>query len=500
MATGQLVLVGISSAVDGLSWRTEERLRIGREANLEIVVHEPSLERKHAEIRVTPRGWVVQDFGSGTNTLLNGIPVGKLTKKLQVEDVLQCGKLSFKVNVLEWQPPAPSPTSGPLDIKTSGPIVRIQAFSKLSWEQGLRGVALEEVPVPHAKQFLTLLRAGYHLSQIDSVNELLQTLLDDTVAVLNAQRGAILLSNNSSDQLVLKCHSGTQDGGRGYSNTLAQRCFSKGESLLCLDHLAEAPASTSIERGNMTSIICALLRSPRRRLGVLHLDRGPRQEPFSQDDFKLADAVAATVSVGIESAVAVDKQRSQFLQEVVAFAKQFMAIRDESLGRHCERVANISSLLADEIGLSSSEKEELRLGALLHDIGKIGLSDKLVLKRGQLDANEEQEQRQHTLHGVRIAEKISGFAPAVPIIRSHHECWDGSGFPDRLKADQIPRLARIVAVADAVDEMTDLQADVSRDEIFRQCHLWAGTQFDPQVVAALHRLDARLEEVLRGQH
>lgn len=487
MAENQIILVGISVPVEGMQWQSEQKLRIGRQPSFEIVVNEPSLSRQHAEIRATPQGWIVQDLGSSAGTLLNGVPVGKLTRKLKVKDTLQCGKLTFKIRELHWQPPDIT-ASWAQDIRTSGPLVRVQAFSQLSWEQGLRDLSLEDVPIPHAKQFLTLLRAGYHLSRIDSANELLQTLLDDTVAVLNAQRGAILLQNDTTGQLALKTFSGSSATGRNYSNTLAQRCYAKGESFLCHDSEANQPSSAGEVRGSMNSIICALLRSPRRRLGVLHLDRGPKQEQFSQDDFKLADAIAATVSVGIESAIGVEKQREQYVQEAVALAQEVMAARDPEMAEHCSRVAAIAMSLATELRLSGKEQQALQLGALLHDLGKINLPGALKSLPGFLPSDDENRLRMHPLKGVAIAEKISGLAPALPIIRSHHECWDGSGYPDGLRGDAIPRLARVAAVADALDNLIARQPGElaqSLEQALAMIQAEAGRKFDPTIVATL---------------
>ncbi len=495
----QITVMGVSRLVEGLQWHTEELLRIGRLQSLDIVVQEPSISRQHAEIRATPQGWVVQDLGSASGTLLNGVSV-KQARKLQKDDVLQFGKVTFRVSQLEWELPAAFARPVTQDIRTTGPIMRVQAFSQLSWEQGLRELSLPDARLAHAKQFLTLLRAGYHLSRIDSVSELLQSLLDDTVAVLNAQRGAILLIDESSGQLTLKTVAGPKgrNGSRAFSNTVAERCFGKGESLLCLDvnQLAEAPKSGSMERANMASIICTLLRSPRRRLGVLHLDRGPLQEPFSPEDFQLADAIAATVSVGIESAVGVDKQRGQFLQEVFDLAQQILEVRDPGLARHSQRVADLALLLADELHLGETEKQQLHMGALLHDLGKIGVAEAVLKKPRALTLEEEKLLRAHPLHGVAIAEKISGFTPALGIIRNHHERWDGKGYPDGLSDEAIPRLARVVALADALDNLTTVRPSgsaLSLDQALSAIQRESGKHFDPGLVQVLLGLRPRLE-------
>src|SRR5262249_45035500 len=153
---------------------------------------------------------------------------------------------------------------------------------------------------------------------------------------------------------------------RCFSTTLAHRCFDQGDSLLCRDVNNDINLRTacSIAHGSMASIVCALLRSPRKRLGVLHLDRGPLQEPFTQDDFCLADAIAASVSVGIESAQLVESQRTLFLQTVNALARA-VELRDNYTGNHTQRVAAYSMLLARELKLTPRECQQIQIGTPL---------------------------------------------------------------------------------------------------------------------------------------
>jgi HD-GYP domain-containing protein (c-di-GMP phosphodiesterase class II) len=484
MASGHVLLTGVSPTIAGLRWQNEQRLRIGRQGSLEVVINDPSLGRQHTDIRLTPQGWVVEDLGEPGGTLVNGVALGRQTRKLQQEDALQCGRLRFKVTALLWEA-APSPARLNQDIRTSGPVVRVQAHSQLTWEQVLREPGLDSGRVSHGKQFLTLLRAGYHLSHIASLTELLQSLLDDTVAVLDAQRGAILLLDDATGKLALKTVAGARSNGpgRGYSQTLVQRCFSQGESLLCRDPRADAPRSESRECSDTASIICVLLRSPRRRLGVVHLDRGPIQQAFSEDDFKLADAVATTVAVGIESAAGIEKQRTQSLHEVAELLQQAMTMRNARGARHAERVAALAMVIAEPLALSRGERELLQLGARLHEIGQ------LAGDGGQSPA----------LRAVAIAEKFSGFATVLPILRSHLESWDGSGQPDGLKGEQIPRLARIVAVADALDRLLVDGADqppLAIDAALAQIVADAGHRYDPDIVKHLTALQPRFDAIL----
>src|SRR4030095_9897663 len=123
--------------------------------------------------------------------------------------------------------------------------------------------------------------------------------------------------------------------------------------------------------GTVASVLCVLLRPPPKTLGVLHLDRSPWQKPFTQDDLYLADALAANVSAGIESAQLLRKQRDLFLDTITILA-QAVELRDQYTGGHTQRVSAYSLLLAHEVGMSESDIELIRIGTPLHDIGKIG--------------------------------------------------------------------------------------------------------------------------------
>jgi putative two-component system response regulator len=128
--------------------------------------------------------------------------------------------------------------------------------------------------------------------------------------------------------------------------------------------------------------------------------------------------------------------------------------RDANTGMHCERLATLSLALGRALGLPNSDQWALYRGGFLHDIGKVGIPDAVLFKRGPLDAHEWEIMRQHTIRGEEICRPMKSLAPVLPIIRSHHERWDGSGYPDGLSGEQIPLLARILQVADIYDALT----------------------------------------------
>jgi putative nucleotidyltransferase with HDIG domain len=482
------------------AWENDHLLRIGRTESVEIVLDEASISRRHAEIEFTERGWVVRDLGSTNGTFLNGRRIGRTDHLIRERDLLQCGNLVFSVEALinESLNFAETPCGG----------LQVQATARLSPEEAAELLVMDATRSTRPReQFLRLLRTGQCLDQADSLDELLRRNLQDTITALGAKRGAIVLVDQNTGKLNLSAVCTSRPGlasGPQFSQTLAMRCFRGGESLLCANVLddPELARATSVNGAPMSSIICALLRSPRKNLGVLHLDRGPRDAPFRADDLHLADARAANMSAAIESAQLLqERQRAMFIQTIIAFS-QAIEMRDEYTGGHTQRVTDYSLLLAKELHLSDTDVYHLRIGAPLHDIGKIGIDDAVLRKREPLTAEEYELMKSHTVKGAAILETIPDMDEVIPIVRNHHERWDGTGYPDRLAGEQIARLARLVAVADAFDAMTTdrpYRIGLTVEEAFTHIARGAGTQFDPVFAEAFVRLRPRIEHLVR-QH
>jgi len=162
--------------------------------------------------------------------------------------------------------------------------------------------------------------------------------------------------------------------------------------------------------------------------------------------------------------------------------------RDPYTAGHSERVSAISTAVGQKLGLGDDDLDVLRLGALLHDIGKIGISDDVLRKPGALTEAEFEAIKEHPTTGARILRSVGFLAPHLPIVELHHERPDGKGYPRGLLADEIPLLARIVHVADAFDAMTSARAyrpARHASEALQELWRFAGTQFDAEVVQAL---------------
>jgi len=289
---------------------------------------------------------------------------------------------------------------------------------------------------------------------------------------------------------------GEPQGRHTFSQSVANRSFSKGESILCcsVGDDPELATAQSIHEGAMASVLCVLLRTPRKRLGVLHLDRSYWQKPFTAEDLHLADALAASVSAGIESAQLLHKQRELFFNTIQILA-QAVEMRDPYTGGHTVRVTVYAQLLTQQLALSPTDQELIRIGTPLHDIGKIGIDDAILRKPDRLTPEEIEIMKTHTTMGADIMATVPDLLPSIPIVRSHHERWDGEGYPDRLAGEKIPRLARLVAVADAYDAMTSdrpYRKGMPPEVAFVEMRKQSGKQFDPDCISGFEAIRERI--------
>ncbi len=159
--------------------------------------------------------------------------------------------------------------------------------------------------------------------------------------------------------------------------------------------------------------------------------------------------------------------------------------KDSYTHGHSVRVAEYAVILGRELGFPESELEELELSALLHDIGKIGIPDTVLLKPGRLTKSEFEIMKSHPVRSAKVLEKISALKNLIAGIRHHHERMDGLGYPDGLKGEEIPLFARIILIADTYDAMTSTRPyrlALHKETAFEELRKFSGTQFDENFV------------------
>jgi HD-GYP domain-containing protein (c-di-GMP phosphodiesterase class II) len=243
------------------------------------------------------------------------------------------------------------------------------------------------------------------------------------------------------------------------------------------------------------AILAVPLVAHGRVIGVLQLLNPIGREAFTAGDLRRLRLFAGPLANALDNARLHAAQKRQFVETVTALAEAIEK-RDPYTGGHVRRVVGYSLLLGREMSLSEGDLEQLRLGATLHDVGKIAVPDEVLRKPGPLDRGEFEVMKRHTLDGAEIVARVRGLRGLIPAVRSHHERLDGGGYPDGLDAERIPLLARIIAVADTYDAMTTdrpYRRGLAPAAAFAELDRHAGSQHAAEVVAAFRRLFERGE-------
>jgi putative nucleotidyltransferase with HDIG domain len=331
----------------------------------------------------------------------------------------------------------------------------------------------------------TIRQMSEALDRLQTSEDLYQGLADLAARHLGVGNSAVLLLDRSSGHLlVIAAHGwGNHTLGR-QAGHLGEGIFGKvaAEGQPMLGRPAPDLAALLPSRG---PCLCLPIKIRQEVFGVLVLADKPRGRLDGQDIY-LSRFLLDKAALSIEN-IALYESMLGNLHSTLGALVGAMEAKDPYTRQHSLRVTNLSVLTAQTMGLDLSSIESLRFAAYLHDIGKIGVKDHVLLKTTRLTPDEYRQIKEHPVIGEGIIKSMDLPPGERAIIRHHHECWDGSGYPDNLAGEDIPLLARVVAVADAFDAMTSdrpyrlakHQADAV-GELLR----FAGRQFDRQVVQA----------------
>ncbi|NPA39623.1 MAG: GAF domain-containing protein [Thermodesulfobacteria bacterium] len=244
------------------------------------------------------------------------------------------------------------------------------------------------------------------------------------------------------------------------------------------------------------NMICVPVMVRNKLLGVIQAIN-KRQGDFTEEDLELLTALSHQIAVAIENARLYNELKETFFNVVFALADTIEK-RDPYTGGHTRRVMTYSVAIGEEMGLPKDQLELLKLSAILHDIGKIGIKDDVLLKQSRLTKEEYELIKKHTIFGEEILKHIKQMKEVIPGVKYHHERPDGKGYPEGLKGDQIPLIARIIAVADTFDAMvTDrpYRKGLSFETAIEELKRCSGTQFDPKAVEAFIKVFKKRPEI-----
>lgn len=277
-----------------------------------------------------------------------------------------------------------------------------------------------------------------------------------------------------------------------YIRALCRQALESQESLVCNTpgQMSDLPRPGEGER--FRNLIAAPVVLRQNLSGVI-IVVNKRRGKFEQHDAELLVSVGNQASVAVEN-IRLRRQLQEAYLSTVGVLADAMEAKDSYTQGHCEAVSHYSRLIADRLGLSTHDRSVVCYTALLHDVGKIGVSDAILNKPGPLLPHELELVRAHVRVGYSLLQRIPALRVVAEAVLHHHEWFDGTGYPDGLSGEQIPIASRIVGVVDAFSAMTTSRCyrqacseEVAREELIR-C---AGRQFDPRVVEAfLFVLDA----------
>lgn len=240
-------------------------------------------------------------------------------------------------------------------------------------------------------------------------------------------------------------------------------------------------------------------------LGWITLVRAAEAPRYTEADAQMLCVFAFQIGIAMLHARThqrlVDTFRDLQRATLTTVRTLFAAIQafDQYTHDHCERVSRYAHMLGRRLGLSPEDLDSLRIGALLHDLGKIGIGDDTVRKQGRLTTDERDRVRLHPVMGAQILADLDAFTGVVPMVMHHHECYDGSGYPAGLAGDAIPLGGRIIAVVDAFDSMTTdrpYRRALSVAAALERLRTGSGTQLDPELVTAWSEIVAEGETAI----
>ncbi len=318
----------------------------------------------------------------------------------------------------------------------------------------------------------------------------LERLLERIVQISCAEQGFLLLHERERDGL--KVWGGRDRAGKPIrdareqliSRNIVERVATTGEAYLTENVGADKDfdASKSIAGYGLRSVLCVPVRAQGNVLGVLYLENRAMEGVFADEDRRLAQLVADRAGLGLENARLFAQTRA-----TVHTLANAVEARDLTTSTHVQRVSTLAMAVGKRLGLSDADLRDLEQSAILHDVGKIGIPDGILLKPGKLDAPEWDTMRTHPQLGVRIVHPV-GYSRAVTAgILCHHEAFDGSGYPQGLAGRQIPLFGRIIAIVDVFDALVSdrpYKKGFTRAEALDILEKGRNVKFDPRVLDA----------------
>ncbi len=357
---------------------------------------------------------------------------------------------------------------------------------KATIKRGLEKKKLLEENI-HLKETVSLYRISEAMGSAMNLDRLLNLILKMVIKELGADTASVLLLDEKSKRLRPKAY-------LGMSPELLKNGFLAGADPVSewvvknarprIFNPGEARFFDGVQRSMLKSLISHPLLARGKVLGTLNLVRIHHPSPFTPGQLQSLSIIASKAASAIESSMLYEDLKEAYLDTLTALANAVEA-RDLYTRGHTERVWYMAESLATQMSWGEEKIQEVRMGSILHDIGKIGVPDSILNKRGKLNNEEFEIMKAHTTQGVNILAGIEFLKPARPYVLYHHERYDGKGYPEGLKGEDIPMEGRLMAVVDTFDAITSERPYRKKRNLrkaVKEIRDNSSTQFDPFVV------------------
>ena len=342
------------------------------------------------------------------------------------------------------------------------------------------------------KQLITLAVLSRILNSTLEHRTVRRRAMQAATELMKAEVGSLLLINEETNRLYFEVALGDKEEtvktfhlemGEGIAGWVAQH----GEPLIVHDAQNDPRFFSEVDKKSeftTRNVICVPVKVKDKTIGVLEAINKLGGGSFSEDDLTIFQSLADQVAVALDNARLLEEIEELFFQTAESLADAIEK-RDPYTGGHTKRVTTYSIAVGEQLNLDPDEMRRLKLAAILHDIGKIGVEDTILRKEDKLTQQEYDQMKKHTLMGAEIIGHIKQLHGIIPGLKYHHEKVDGGGYPEGLADGSIPLIAKIVAVADTFDAMTSdrpYRKALGKEEAFNELRRCVGTQFDRELV------------------
>ena len=339
-------------------------------------------------------------------------------------------------------------------------------------------------------ELATLYEMSRALGSTLDMDELLGSVLDSALRIFDLDLGYVALRDRESSVLSIRAVRGAAADGADESeavrSSMSQWVVREGRPLIFNPDPTGGESQVDSVTGARAAL-CVPLSSSEGTIGSITVGSADLEHRFNAEDGRLLSTIANHVAIAIGNIELFSSLQDAYLATVRSLAAAVDA-KDAFTRGHSDRVAAYATAIAMRLGIAHEQRIALEMAAYLHDIGKIGVPEEILLKPGKLDDDEMTQMRHHPLIGANILKQVTFPWAITPVVRHHHEHFDGTGYPAGLKGEEIPLLARILTAADSFEAMTadrPYRRGFSEQEAIDELMRCSGTQFDPRVIETL---------------